>query len=108
MSFQAKRLRVQLPCGEQTVVELEFARAVQNCAIFRGVPDTNYWPTCGDSCDVGSCGGTCGGNFWTPALLGARMVIEADELPMLRDDLHTRLEEVKKAQQALEERGATE
>ena len=195
MSFQAKRLRVQLPCGEATVVE-QLARE-QDCDVFSNPNCPTIFDTCagggvtfpecaagsggcgetpicrfdsftcpfetcgaGSPCGVGTpcnnqfgtppCGpgsicrfgSDCGGRtvvacqqfctFVTPTLCdvsnpcrggtlpdchGAtdqtfvepgRIVIDPEQLPVLRRQLEAQLEEIDKAEQALRERGADE
>jgi hypothetical protein len=73
VSFEARKLRVQLPCGEQTVVE---AQQPQQGDILCRFP-TCHFGTCGfvspQTCQFGSCGffspqtcqfGSCG--FFSP------------------------------------------
>jgi hypothetical protein len=134
MSFQAKRLRVQLPCGEATVIE-EGAQQIGAAAGFCRIPSlcrfmsecqfascqfgTDFcalpsgiclWPTrCGwFTCEFGTCGGAtifrCPAGTEQPVDPG-RILVDPEHLPALREALEAQLKEIEKAEQALKERG---
>ena len=132
MSFQAKRLRVQLPCGEATVIEEE-AQQVGGAGLCRA-PSFCGFPTpcqfltytcrlctigtpCGFgtwgcqrffSCEFGTCGlGTiprCPAGSEQPVDPGT-LVVDPEHLPALREALEAQLKEIEKAEQQLKERG---
>jgi hypothetical protein len=101
MSFQAKRLRVQLPSGEAVgfVRPGEDGEPAADEKIIKGVClDAASWV-------VGSCL-----DFFTQYILVAPAAIEfldAEQLPALRERLAARLKEVEAAERALNERGST-
>jgi hypothetical protein len=99
MSFQAKRLRVALPCGEATVLEEARAFAAGPEKIVKGV--------CVDwaSFQVASCYDEFS---WYVMVVPAQSVVSADQLPILRQQIEARLEEIAKAEQAVEERRSSE
>ncbi|MFZ2114049.1 MAG: hypothetical protein WAU77_10005 [Solirubrobacteraceae bacterium] len=105
MTFESKRLRVQLPCGDESILEPEARRKT---------PGVFFHPTC---TAVGSrINPTCGpqGSFacyWcthtiTGTLCGAigsldfgresedTLVVEADQLPVIRAQLELQLKEL--------------
>jgi hypothetical protein len=163
MSFGAKKLRVQLPCGtDGSVIEDQaghcrvFTCEPGTCEVFSCAFETGplacqfpsaechvgvscymlscYMYTCPmGSCPMGSCHmGTCPNlscgvpscHFGTcaPASCRARtiaptvecgaesvleeraIIVDADQLPVLRARLEAQLEEIRKAEQAVEER----
>ncbi len=138
MSFGAKKLRVQLPCGtDGSVVEdavgggdcdwptrqcNAFTCAWGTCNWTPGdcgwTPVNCLWTPCNWSCPGGSCFPSppppqhCFGlmSFITPVACGQSrfeerpVVVDADQLPVLRERLEARLEEIKKAERSLEER----
>jgi hypothetical protein len=119
MSFQSRRLRVQLPCGEGTVVEeaFECPRGTV-CAIPSFFCDPN---TCVfgehsrvgpeglcnmDTCNIGSPN-PCG--IGTDRAVDPRTVlVDPEHLPLLRQALEAQLKEVKAAEQALKKRASSE
>jgi hypothetical protein len=135
MSFQAKRLRVQLPCDPGgTVIEAEareigavagfcrmpsICRFMSECAFGSCQFGTDFcalptqicaWPTrCGwFTCEWGTCGGAT--IFRCPAgteqpVDPGRILVDPEQLPALREALETQLKEIEKAEQALKERG---
>ncbi len=117
MSFQSKRLRVQLPCGEGTVVE----QAV-DCPKGTACPPGSFF--CVDTCVFGehsrvgpeglcnlpSCdfaSNPCGIGS-DPRFDPWSMVFDPEDLPVLRRSLEAQLDEIKKAEQALEEKRPSE
>jgi hypothetical protein len=133
MSFQAKRLRVQLPCGEGTVIEegaqqagaaAGLCRMPSICGLgsdclatcqfgtdFCALPSGwCWWPSrCGwFTCEFGTCGGgtvlRCPFGTARPVDPGT-VVVDPEHLPALREALEKQLEEIEKAEQALKERG---
>ena len=154
MAFVAKRLRVQLPCGQATVHEQPAMLAQQDCGVFSNPGCPTIFDTCagggvtfpdcaiatGTECDItrfcrfGSatcvfdtcafrspCGGSCAGGscrfetcrpasqvgcrFGTDiAIDPGQIVINPEQLPLLRQQLEAQLAEVEKAEQALRER----
>jgi hypothetical protein len=100
MSFQAKNLRIQLPSGESIAFEEAGAAGApaSDEKIIKGV--------CLDPASfvVGSCL-----DFFTTAILVKPAAIEfldAEQLPVLREQLDARLKEIDAAEQALKERGS--
>ena len=121
MAFDAKRLRVQLPCGEATVVQ-QAKQTIQFTPTACGFvsPTICHWPshqTCWCSfqsppvtvtCAFGTCGvslqnctGTiqCGGSG-DPT---GPVEIDAEHLPVLREQLEAQLAEIAAAEKAVEE-----
>jgi hypothetical protein len=97
MSFQAKRLRVQLPCeGDSVEVAGEFGDE----PIINGV--------CIDAASFVYA--SCADEFTWYLLMvqGAPAVLDAEQLPMLRRRLEDRLKEVDAAEQALKDTGPPE
>jgi hypothetical protein len=96
MAFQAKRLRVALPCEEQTLIE-------------PGVPfaadEKIVKPFC---IDWGSQHrGSCADDFtWYLLINPAPIALDVEHLPIVRKQLEAKLEEVRRAEQALEDRGS--
>jgi hypothetical protein len=117
MSFQSKRLRVQLPCGEGTVIEQPI-----DCpggTVCRGASFFCAQDTCvfGEHSRVGP-GGLCNAptcDFGTKVPCGGfgsdrmtdpwAVVIDPEHLPLLRQALEAQLNEIEAAEQALKERG---
>ncbi|HEX8939195.1 MAG TPA: hypothetical protein VF763_03440 [Candidatus Limnocylindrales bacterium] len=125
MEFEARRLRVQLPCGTDTLIECVFATcrlpSVITC-LYR----TPFCPTfisrCGGYrsiiCDFGTnrtFTPTCGGTIWYTETLtetGTETIrevtqFEVDELPLLREQLEGQLKEVIAAQEQVAKRNKT-
>jgi hypothetical protein len=123
MSFEAKRLRVRLPCGEATVIE----EAAQQAGFAPGwcrwttcLFGTDFcalpsricvWPSrCGwFTCEFGSCGGgtilrRCPAGTDQPVDPGT-ILVDPEHLPALREALETQLKEIEMAERALKERG---
>ncbi len=121
MGFESKRLRVQLPCGDGTLVE-QVAQAnwqvtPANCAA--GTLQFCHFPT--NYCHWDSCGflspcshvtnwqcraGTIAGGI--PTLCGATQTpweqgIEIEQLPVLRRALEAQLAEIEIAEKAVAE-----
>lgn len=96
MSFQAQRLRVALPCGEHTVIEAGVRFAADEKIIQPVCLDWASWY-------VGSCA-----DFFTHELLikSADMVLDPEDLPIVREQLEWRLKEIETAERALERRQA--
>jgi hypothetical protein len=98
MAFRAKRLGVQLPCGPVTVIEAAGC-PLSICqqticpwgSICGGATWICYWPSCIQS--------------W-PGLQpqGGPIILEADDLADLREQLEAQLKEVDEAQRKLSER----
>ncbi len=121
MAFESKRLRVQLPCGEMTLFEQEAHGQAVHADILM---------TCiaGASCDVGRsgwhptvgirpCGATCGWScnqtcgYTGDPFLARGVVVDPDQLPVLRAQLEVQLKqakeqlnEVEAAERTVEER----
>jgi hypothetical protein len=94
MSFQARRLRVALPEGKETVVEL-----ADEEPIIKGVCIDEF------SWLLGSCA-----DKFTQALLvvqASPASLDTDQLPALRQRLEERLREVDAAEQALKQGGSS-
>lgn len=153
MSFEAKKLRVQLPCGTNgSVIEEQAAGDggecdfPSGCQIFTCAWGTDcinvFWTTplqgpvfCQwiSACDWGygtcpaytcpnaSCTipspcrfGTCGAHSACPAhsavvtvtgtIREGGLIVDADQLPALREQLEAQLKEIEKAEKAVEER----
>lgn len=163
MAFEARRLRVQLPCGQATVQERPALLAPQDCDVFSNPNCPTIFDTCagagvtfpecavatdtgcgitrpcrfdsatcafdtcafqspcagscpGGSCRLDTCGfvspRTCrvavsdiGCRFGTDiAIDPGQIVINPEQLPVLRQQLEAQLAEVAKAEQALRER----
>lgn len=157
MSFGARKLRVQLPCGTDGSVIDEgggegvdcdwpsvrcevftcawgtecppFQTQTINCQVGTGPwtgPWTCSWASCqfgmgtcwADTCPNGSCGipsrycrfGTtvvpCEGQ--SRPVEERTVILDAEQLPLLRERLEAQLREIEKAQKALEERRESE
>jgi hypothetical protein len=116
VSFSSKRLRVQIPCEDngsvlEEAIGCPFEMVCHDGASFICDPNTCVF---GRFSEVGpegvqSCEQTpwnCAG-FATPELPGPRtLVLDAEHLPRLREELEARLEEVRRAEQALADRGS--
>jgi hypothetical protein len=94
MSFQARRLRVALPCGEDTVIEAGVRFAADEMIVEAQCLDWASWYV-----------GSCADNF-THALLikSAELVFDAEHLPIVRQELEARLKDIETAEQALADR----
>lgn len=103
MAFNARRLRVQLPCGDATVVDAQEDDAGAGCC-FNTPPCATYFGT-------PSCGGDAGASAPPPPppppcgipspiplpimLAESDMgLVDAEYLPVLRMQLETRLQEI--------------
>jgi hypothetical protein len=95
MSFQAKKLRVALPCGEETVLEPGVRFAADEKIVK---------PVCIDwaSFVVGSCADKF---TWQLLLKQADLVLDPEHLPIVREQLEAQLKDIETAEQALKERG---
>src|SRR6266511_1934487 len=131
MSFKARRLRVQLPCGESTVFE-EQARG-PGCAFptqvceggtcwFETPINCGFVSPCGafasfcefpTPCRFGSCGFQSPCRHFTAVACPpgtelevhpGRIVVDPEHLPLLREALEAQLKEIEAAEQALKER----
>ncbi len=109
MPFEARQLRVQLPCGPVTVMEAERFDAESVARQLTGWGDI-IGPRLSDpSCGPGtSCGFHSGFNLDDLAHLcqaseplGVRVVVDAHVLPQLRAQLELRLKELDVAQAAV-------
>jgi hypothetical protein len=154
MSFGAKKLRVQLPCGTDGSV-IEEAVGTNVCDVFTCEPGTCQVFSCdfqtegpvfcqipsygcfvgtcqmgtcrvGTPCNMGTCAhltcphGTCGqgtcrvrtiapvGCEGESVLREPSLVVDADQLPVLRERLEAQLAEIDKAEQAVKERRENE
>jgi|SRR5215207_1122988 len=120
MSFQSKRLRVQLPCGEGTLVEQAVdcpLGTVCDGASFFCDPNTCVFGAnsrvgpeglCGlGTCNIGSPI-PCGGLGSDPRTDPRTLVVDPEQLPLLRQALEAQLKEVESAEQALRDRGSSE
>ena len=97
MAFEAKRLRVALPCGEETVVEEGVVFAADEKIVNPVCFDWTWYE------------GSCADKFtWVLVLKSADMVLDPEHLPILRQELEARLKEIDSAEQALERRRAAE
>jgi hypothetical protein len=95
VAFQAKRLRVALPCGEQTVIELG-ARFAADEKIVE--------PVCIDW--LSTAVGSCADEFtWQLLIKPADLTLDAEHLPIVRQQLEAQLRDIEKAEEALRERG---
>jgi hypothetical protein len=112
MSFQSRRLRVQLPCGEGTVLE----QAAVDCPFGTRCDGASFFcdpNTCvfgehsrvgpGGVCDAGTCNWFDTG---LPADEAGRVVVDAEHLPLVRQALERQLAEIDSAEQALKARGS--
>jgi hypothetical protein len=97
MAFESKALRVQLPCGDATVLEGEGEnQEILVCAhTFHCGGDYTLILLCGDSCNNPESN-----NRIEPAT----MTVGADDLSALRAALERRLSEIDDAERALAER----
>jgi len=112
MAFEARSLRVQLPCGTVTVMEAE-----RHDAEIRARRSTSWanilFPRADDDCSdcgTGSFCGPCSGETKDDVLarichgtdpLDVRIVVDAHVLPVLREQLEARLKELDVAQEAV-------
>ena len=109
MPFEARQLRVQLPCGPVTVMEAERFDAESVARRLTGWGDIIGARPSDPSCGPGtSCGFHSGFNLDDLAHLcqgseplGVRVVVDAHVLPQLRAQLELRLKELDVAQAAL-------
>jgi hypothetical protein len=111
MPFEARQLRVQLPCGSVTVMEADRHDAEIVAHRLTGWGDRVAAPAAQSgrdpSCGPGtSCGFHSGFNLGDLAHLcqgsdplGARVVVEVTVLPILKEQLEARLKEIDAAQQ---------
>jgi hypothetical protein len=98
MSFQARRLRVALPCGEETVIE-EGVRFAADEKIIK--------PVCIDAASF--VVGSCADKFtWQLLLKAADLALDAEHLPIVRQQLEAQLKDIETAEQTLRERQAHE
>jgi hypothetical protein len=111
VSFSSKRLRVQLPCTEGGSVFEEAIGCPEDMVCHAGsffcAPDTCVF---GEHSEVGPEGvpseQPCFG-FATPEPPGRRtFVFDAEHLPAVRRALEAQLEEIRRAEQALADRGS--
>jgi hypothetical protein len=94
MAFQAKRLRVALPCGEHTVVEPEVRFAADEKIVKPVCLDWASWYV-----------GSCADKFtWQLLIKSADVVLDPEHLPMVRQQLEARLKDIETAERALQER----
>ena len=116
MSFSSKRLRVQLPCGDRTVVEVAIGcpeRMVCHDMIsFPCDPNTCVFgrqsqvgPEGQSPCDFGTMNCVSFGS--DPGPIRADLVLDAEQLSLLKTTLEAQLEEIDKAEEALKEKGVT-
>jgi hypothetical protein len=119
MAFRSKRLRVQLPCGDRTVFEMD---VMVDCPQGTLCPPTSF--VCAQfSCSFGEDsrvgpGGVCSfrtcdiatvvpcpdGSQEPPVDPGA-VLMDPQDLGALREHLEERLKEIDAAEQALRKRG---
>jgi hypothetical protein len=114
MAFQAKRLRVQLPCGERTAFE-EAVGVLTDCPL-DSVCFGGSYPCDPNTCVIGRASEigprtlcqaptdvcfAASGQRVDPA----SVLIDPEHLPVLREHLEARLRDVAAAEKALEERG---
>ncbi len=119
MPFEARKLRVQLPCGTDT--EVREAGDERGCRFPTGTPcpgkfptdcapafatGCTPFPTCADfrsgACQLDSCIDSCIADtfcLWTNTVLledgeNPRAFVAADQLPLLRERLELRLKEI--------------
>jgi hypothetical protein len=122
VDFEARRLRVQLPCGTETLIACVFGTcrlpSVITC-LYRTPWCPPYISFCGGyrtvACEIGTRATftpTCGGTIWytetlTPVTDTIRQVteFEVEELPILREQLEGQLKEVIAAQEQIERQG---
>lgn len=106
MSFGSRKVRVQLPCGEQTVYQVA---ADFDCPMRTECPPGSFFcdpSTCvfGAASEVGP-GGLRGCRFGSdPPVRPEPLVLDAERLAALRRHLERQLEEIDIAEQAMEER----
>lgn len=106
MTFKARPLMVQLPCGPITVIEAEQAEADRRFREILGRLDDD-----GD-CPQGTADCTlrrlvdqlCAGSH----PIDVRTVIDADALPALRKQLEERLREIVAAEEAVAQRRSSD
>ena len=100
MSFQAKRIRVQLPCRETSMIEPEPVDQQMPVA----APDIGAAFECpwqSEPCLFG----TCVEDSFPDLDRGGAIVIDAAQLPILRARLEAQLKEVEEAERMVKERG---
>jgi hypothetical protein len=134
MSFEARNLRVQLPCGPVTIIDCgaAFTRICRQGTIITCLWGTCRWGTCGFVSPCGWC------SYWSPYQcrfgspdpcgfgspieqitehlcagseeLGVRVTVSPEELGPLREALEAQLKEISAAEEAVkrqsEERGS--
>jgi len=112
MPFEARQLRVQLPCGPVTVIEAERHDAEVKARRFTGwgnlliPPGDDDCSDCGSGSHCGPCSGETKGDrlahLWHGSdPLDVRVVVDAHVLPILREQLEARLKELDAAQEAV-------
>jgi hypothetical protein len=120
MSFQSKRLRVQLPCNEGTLVEqaMDCPMGTRcNGASFFCDPNTCVFgehSRVGPEglCNIGTCNFVspfpCGGFGTDPRADPRSIVVDPEQLPLIRQALEAQLKEIETAEQALKDRGSSQ
>lgn len=117
MDFEARRLRVQLPCGTETLIACVFYTcrlpSVITC-LYRTPFCPRFVSWCGGYrsivCDIGTnrtFTPTCGGTIWYTETLTETLTetireqtqFEVEDLPILREQLEGQLKEVIAAQE---------
>lgn len=124
MEFEARKLRVQLPCGTETLIACVFDTcrlpSVITC-LYRTPFCPPFLSVCGGfrsvACEIGTrvtFTPTCGGTIWytetlTPVTDTIRQgtQFEVDELPILREQLEGQLKEVIAAQEQVAKQAKT-
>lgn len=107
MTFESKRLRVQLPCGDTTVHEHEGRRKVPGVGgVFHPtctVVGSIFYPTCGPGgsiacywCTHTVTGTLCGaiGSLDYDRESEDTLIVGADQLPVIRAQLELQLKEL--------------
>lgn len=112
MSFESKRLRVQLPCPEgESVKELDFPELRCQLPSFFCAPDTCV---AGPDSQIGPRGVCLVPSRVPPECLAGteeafqpgRILIDPEVLPVLREQLEAQLKEIEKAEEELRKRTA--
>jgi hypothetical protein len=108
MAFEARSLRVQLPCGSVTVIDAERQFAENQARLYwRGMltPAAVNDPSCGPGTSCGFHSGVdlCFGSDPVDVLT----VVDATVLPVLRAQLESRLKEINAALEAVEKKTRT-
>lgn len=122
MDFEARKLRVQLPCGTETIIACVFYScrlpSVITC-LYRTPICPPYVSWCGGfrsvACEFGTrtFTPTCGATPWyTETLTGTETIreitqIEVEDLPILREQLEGQLKEVIAAQEQVAKQAKT-